>query len=107
MRSNSSARLGRPVSASCSDWWRMTASERSRSSAEANRSAIDCNHWPSSPEKAPTVAECTAMIPKAPERPRIAAAAVARIPWSRRLGTVKRRSLAHSQTMIGSSPAST
>ena len=106
-RSKSSARLGRPVSASCSDWWRMTASERSRSSAEARRSAIDCSHWPSSPENAPTVAECTPMTPKAPERPRMAAAAVARIPCPRRLGTLKRRSLAHSQTMIGSSPAST
>ena len=47
------------------------------------------------------------MTPKAPERPRMAAAAVARMPRSRRLGTLKRRSLAHSQTMIGSSPAST
>ena len=40
-------------------------------------------------------------------RPRMAAAAVARMPRSRRLGTAKRRSLAHSHTMIGSSPAST
>ena len=37
------------------------------------------------------------MTPKAPERPRMAAAAVARMPRPRRLGTLKRRSLAHSQ----------
>ena len=35
------SRLGRPVSASCRDWWRMNASERSRSRAEASRSAMD------------------------------------------------------------------
>ena len=33
------------------------------------------------------MAECTPMTPKAPERPRMAAAAVARMPRSRRLGT--------------------
>ena len=82
--------MGRPVSASCSDWWRMKASERSRSSADASRSAIDCSHWPSSPEKAPLVTDA----PDDPKRrsPRMAAAAVARMPRSRRLGT---RSAAH------------
>ena len=47
------------------------------------------------------------MIPNAPVRPRIAAAAVLRMPRPRSPGASKRRSLAHSQTVTGSSPAST
>src|SRR6478735_5611536 len=55
----------------------MRASLSSRSSAEASRSAIDCSHWASSAEKTPRSAAWTPKIPKAPVRPRIAAAAVA------------------------------
>ena len=49
---------------------------------------------------------CTTMVPKAPVRPRIAAAAVLRTPRSRSAPPSKRRSLAHSQTLTGLSPAS-
>src|SRR3954453_22462409 len=64
----------------------MRASLSSRSRAEASRSAIEASHWPSSAENAPTAAECTAMTPNAPVRPRIAAPAGVASPRPRGAG---------------------